>query len=83
MSADVGIDPWTALAIIVSEKTNKSFKLVKIYLDIITLILGWIMGGTLGIITIFCALVGGPVIQKSSELLDKILAKMLKSNYKK
>lgn len=83
MNADVGIDPWTALAIIVSEKTNKSFKLVKIYLDIITLILGWIMGGTLGIITIFCALVGGPVIQKSSELLDKILNKMLKFNYKK
>lgn len=83
MSADVGIDPWTALTIIVSEKTNKSFKLVKVSLDIITLILGWIMGGTVGIITIFCAFVGGPVIQKSSELLDKILAKMLKSNYKK
>ncbi len=83
MSTDIGIDPWTALAVIVSKKINKSFRLVKVSLDIITLILGWIMGGTVGIITLFCAVVGGPVIQKSAELLDKILAKMLKFNYEK
>lgn len=83
MSIDIGVDPWTALAIIISEKTSKSFRLIKVVLDIITLILGWIMGGTVGIITLFCAVVGGPVIQKSAELLDKILDKMLKFNYKK
>ncbi len=80
---DVGIDPWTALAVIISKKMNKSFRLVKVSLDIMTLILGWIMGGTVGIITLFCAVIGGPVIQKSAELLDKILAKMLKFNYEK
>lgn len=83
MSADIGIDPWTALAVIVSEKMNKSFRLVKVSLDIVTLIFGWIMGGTVGIITLFCTVAGGPIIQKSAELLDKILSKMLKSNYKK
>ncbi len=83
MSIDIGVDPWTALAIIISEKTSKSFRLIKVVMDIITLILGWIMGGTVGIITLFCAVVGGPVIQKSAELLDKILDKMLKFNYKK
>lgn len=83
MNMDVGIDPWTALAVIISKKMNKSFRLVKVSLDIMTLILGWIMGGTVGIITLFCAVIGGPVIQKSAELLDKILAKMLKFNYEK
>jgi uncharacterized membrane protein YczE len=80
ISIDIGIDPWTAAAIILSKKINKSFRLVKISLDAITLILGWRMGGTVGIITWFCVIVGGPVIQKSAEILDKLFAKMLKSN---
>lgn len=80
MSVDIGIDPWTALAVIVSEKTHKSFRLVKVILDVLTLVFGWAMGGTVGIITVFCALVGGPVIQKSAEILDKLIAKMLKFN---
>lgn len=80
MSIDIGIDPWTAAAVILSKKINKSFRLVKISLDVITLILGWMMGGTVGIITLFCAIAGGPLIQKSAELLDKLFSKMLKSN---
>lgn len=80
MSIDIGIDPWTAAAIILSKKINKSFRMVKISLDVITLFLGWLMGGTVGIITLFCAVVGGPVIQKSAEILDKLFTKMLKSN---
>ncbi len=80
MSIDIGIDPWTAAAIILSKKMNKSFRIVKISLDVLTLILGWLMGGTVGIITLFCAVAGGPMIQKSAEILDKLFAKMLKSN---
>ncbi len=79
MSINIGIDPWTAAAVILSKKINKSFRMVKISLDIITLIFGWLMGGTVGIVTLFCAIVGGPVIQKSVEILDKLFAKMLKS----
>ncbi len=40
MSIDIGIDPWTAIAIIASEKINKPFKFVKIIFDTATLILG-------------------------------------------
>ena len=81
VSIDIGIDPWTAAAIILSKKLNKSFRMIKITLDAITLLLGWLMGGTVGIITLFCVVAGGPVIQKSAEILDKLFSKMLKSNY--
>ncbi len=79
MSIDIGIDPWDALAVILSKKLNKSFRLVKVILDLLTLLFGWLMGGKVGIITIFCAVAGGPIIQKSAEILDKVFTKMLKS----
>ena len=82
MAIDIGIDPWTAAAVILSKKINKSFRSVKIALDGLTLFLGWAMGGKVGIITIFCVFVGGPIIQKSNEILDKLLPKMLKFNHK-
>lgn len=81
MAADIGIDPWTAIVLILSEKTQKPFKLIKIILDAITLVFGWLMGGVVGLITLFCVFVGGPIIQKSAELLDKSFKKVLKSNY--
>lgn len=82
MAIDIGIDPWTAAAVIVSKKTKKSFRLIKTIFDGVTLFLGWAMGGKVGIITIFCVFAGGPIIQKSNEILDKLLPKMLKFNHK-
>ncbi len=82
MAVDIGIDPWTAVAVIFSKRINKSFRMVKIFLDAFTLLFGWLMGGRVGIITIVCVFVGGPIIQKSYELLDKSFSKMLKSNCK-
>ena len=82
MAIDIGIDPWTAAAVIVSKKTKKSFRLIKTIFDGVTLLLGWVMGGKVGIITIFCVFAGGPIIQKSNEILDKLIPKMLKFNHK-
>ena len=78
MVVNIGIDPWTAAAVIITEKTKKSFGVVKIILDALTLFFGWLMGGVVGIITLFCAVAGGPIIQKSAEILDKTFKKMLK-----
>ncbi len=83
MSVDIGIDPWTAFALIISEKTGKSFRLVKVICDASTLVIGWLMGGVVGIITLFCAFTGGPIIQKSAEILDKAFAKMIKCKCEK
>ncbi len=82
MAADIGIDPWTAAAVIISKKINKSFRIVKIVLDALTLLFGWLMGGRVGLITVFCVFAGGPIIQKSYELLDKAFGKMIKSDCK-
>ena len=78
----IGLDPWTAASIIISEELNKPFKVVKIIFDTIVFIIGWLMGGTVGIITIFCALAGGPAIQKSAEIFGKVFGKVSKSDSK-
>ncbi len=82
MTVDIGIDPWTALAKIVNLKTQKSFGIVKTLLDLLTLIIGIILGGTIGIITLFCAVAGGPIMQKTSEVIDKLFVNVLKLNCK-
>ncbi len=82
MAVDIGIDPWAALTIIINKKVKKSFRMVKIIADLVTLALGWFMGGKVGIITLFCAVIGGPAIQKSYELIDKLFNKMLESKCK-
>lgn len=82
MAVKIGIDPWTAAAVILSETTKQSFRMIKVVLDVLTLLFGWLMGGVVGIITVFCAVVGGPIIQKSAEILDKTFKKVLKSDCK-
>ena len=76
---DIGIDPWSAISLIISKKTNKKFGLIRCMQDILTLGLGIIMGGTFGIITILCAAIGGPVIEKMIKLIDKMFKNMIKS----
>ena len=80
MAVNIGIDPWTAAAVIITDKTKRPFGIIKVILDALTLLFGWLMGGVVGVITVFCAFAGGPIIQKSAEILEKKFKKMLKSD---
>lgn len=80
MTVNIGVDPWTALAIIISKKTNKNFGIIKMSIDILVLIIGYCLGGELGIMTLITAVIAGPAIQKIHEYLKQIFDKMLKFN---
>ena len=79
ISIDVGIDPWSAMSVIISNKSGKKFAIVRFVQDALTLLFGYLMGGKVGIITLFCVLAGGPLIQKSIEIVDKLVKGVLKS----
>lgn len=81
ISIDVGIDPWSAISVIISNKTGKKFAIVRFIQDALTLLFGYLMGGKVGVITLFCVLAGGPLIQKSIEVVDKLVKDMVKSRY--
>lgn len=77
MAIDIGIDPWTAIAVIISNKIKKSFGRVKAFIDTSALIVGFFLKGTVGIMTLIAAFLGGPLIQKISEFLDKLFARVI------
>lgn len=78
VAIDIGIDPWTALAIIVSKKIKKAFGVTKFAVDALTFLGGALMGGSFGVMTLFAVIAGGPSIQRISGFLDKVFLKMLK-----
>ncbi len=70
ISMDIGLDPFTGLVMVIRDKVKKEFKNVKIIFDIIVVIIGVLLGGKFGIITLITALTAGPSIQWIS---DKII----------
>ena len=83
ISVDIGVDPWSALAIISSKKLNKPFGFMKVSIDIIALVVGFFLGGKVREMTLISAFVGGPCIQKVSEFVDNMFSKMLKFSHNK
>lgn len=70
---NIGLDTWSGVTVLISEKLNISYKFVKISMDAICVLLGWILGGVVGIVTIIAAILGGPVIEKIKKSLDKTM----------
>jgi uncharacterized membrane protein YczE len=75
IAVNIGVDPWSALAIISGKKFNKSFGFMKMSIDIAALSAGFLMGGRVREVTLISTFVSGPCIQKVSELVDRMLKK--------
>ncbi len=73
IAMDIGLDPFTGLVMVIKDKINWDYKKTKIAFDVTMVILGMILGGKLGIITIVTAFTAGPVIQWIAALLSKII----------
>lgn len=67
ITADIGLDPFTGVVMVIRDKVGRQYRAVKICFDIVCIILGAVLGGKLGIITIITALTAGPVIQLLSD----------------
>jgi hypothetical protein len=73
---DIGLDPMTGLAMIIKEKLKWDFKKSKILFDSCLTLLGFLLGGKIGIITIIAALIAGPSIQYIAEKIVGFQNKM-------
>lgn len=71
ISIDIGLDPFTAITMILKDKINSQYKTAKVICDLSSLLIGFSLGGKAGIVTIMAALLGGPIIQFVSELIKK------------
>lgn len=73
IAVDIGLDPFTGIVMVIRDKLKLDYKKVKIAFDITMIIIGALLGGTLGIVTILTALTAGPCIQWLASGLTALL----------
>lgn len=78
IAADIGFDPFTGIVMIIKDKIKSQYRTAKIISDVISIATGFILGGMAGPVTVVAAFAGGPVIQKSSEVVKSLVNKLIK-----
>jgi len=77
IAMDIGMDPVTGIHMLVRDKIKGQYKTARIICDLASLLIGFVLGGKVGAVTVIAAFTAGPAIQKISEVFDKkVLAKM-------
>ena len=71
ISMDIGVDPLVGTVMVIKEFTGKDFRTVKILFDLALCVIGTVLGGTIGVVTIITAFSAGIGIQFFTELLQK------------
>lgn len=61
MKSDAGTGPNDLVAIVLADKIKKNFGLIRIIVDVLFVITGFLLGGSFGIGTLICAFLVGPV----------------------
>jgi len=63
ITMDIGVDAFTGVVLVISDKTGLDFKRTKIAFDLSMIVVGTVLGGKLGAITFITAFTAGPAIQ--------------------
>ncbi len=72
MEANMGVSPYDSLGVILSDKLNKKYSIMRMVQDITSVVIGFFLGGTFGIATVLMAFLLGYII---SHYREKIHAK--------
>ena len=78
IQSEAGTGPNDLVAVVIADKSKKKFGIVRIIVDVCWALIGFLLGGTIGIGTIICAFVVGPVagvfLPYSKKLVDRVVA---------
>jgi uncharacterized membrane protein YczE len=69
IGVDAGAGPRDSLMLAVHRTTGMSIRLGRALIEIVVVVIGWFLGGPLGIGTLIFALLIGPVVQWAFKLL--------------
>lgn len=72
IAVDIGLDPYTGVVMIIKDKLKSEFSKVKIVYDLSLVIIGTLLGGQFGIITVITVITAGPSIQWISGKLTSL-----------
>lgn len=81
IASDAGTGPNDLVAVILTDKLRRfQFRTVRVACDLLFILAGWLLGGTVGVGTVAAALLVGPVVQffrpLHQRMLDRVLAKV-------
>lgn len=81
IKSDAGTGPNDLVAVVISDKSNKKFSIIRMIVDFSFVLVGFLLGGAFGIGTIICAFLVGPVagffLPKNEAWIQRILAKLV------
>ncbi len=78
MKSDAGVGPNDLVAISISDKLHKAFGKTRIVVDVTFVVIGFVLGGSLGIGTIICAFLVGPVAEIFLPVHEKWIPPVIK-----
>ena len=78
IKSDAGTGPNDLVGVVISDKTKRKFSIIRMIVDACFLMCGWFLGGVVGIGTVICLFLVGPVagffLPKSEKVINKIVA---------
>ena len=61
MVVDMGVSPYDAMPQVIAERLKKPFSIVRLGWDLLVLAIGFLLGGTIGLVTLITGFCVGPV----------------------
>ena len=83
IKSDAGTGPNDLVAVVISDKLHSKFGITRIAVDVCFVVIGYLLGGLVGIGTIICAFCVGPVASHFLPINERIIGRILKSVLKK
>ena len=78
IKSDAGTGPNDLVALVISDKLQKKFSIIRLLTDALFTLAGFIMGGTVGIGTLICVILVGPVAGVFLPLNEKMVEAIVK-----
>lgn len=78
IKSDAGTGPNDLVAVVISDKSKKKFGIIRIIVDVSFVAAGFFLGGVVGVGTIICACLVGPVAGVFMPHSEKLVNKCLK-----
>lgn len=78
IKSDAGTGPNDLVAVVLSDKLHRKFGIVRIIVDFSFVLVGYLLGGSIGIGTIICAFLVGPVAGFFMPINGKIVERLVK-----
>ncbi len=78
IAVEIGLDPCTGFVMMLTDKTSKQYRFIRVATDMSSLAIGFLLGGKVGVTTVVSALSGGPVIQAFLQFIKKSMLGIFK-----